>query len=231
MAGLIANQNEVHVWVLRLTETAAEPEEFYDSILAEDEIDRADKLRFKEHRLRFKIARGNLRLLLSKYLNKKPRQLWIKYGKYGKPYLSEESNKSKISFNLSHSQDTVLYAFTKEREVGIDVEHVRAVAKADKIVERFFSDEEKAFYKSQDRESKSEKFFKLWCAREAYSKAIGSGLNLPKDKIEISFATGEPISTGNKSPGITIHELPRDQEYRSYLAVTGEKPKIILRDI
>lgn len=231
MAGLTINKDEVHVWELRLSESAAGPEELYDSFLSEDEIDRADKLRFKEDRLRFKIARGNLRLLLSRYADKKPRQLWIMYGRYGKPYLNEESNPGKISFNLTHSKDMVLYAFSADRKLGIDVEYERPVSKADKIIERFFSEKEKAYYRSQDSESKSQKFFKLWCSREAYSKALGSGINLPRDTVDISFATGEPINGRQKSNGIRIYPLESDQQYTAYLAVSGNEPKIIQREI
>lgn len=234
MTEFIITPNEVHVWSLRLNDRRAEPEEIYESLLSEDERDRAEKLRFNEDRRRFILARGNLRLLLSRYLNKKPRQLWIRYGRYGKPYLSEESNQKKISFNLSHSKDTVLYAFSYDRKIGIDIEFLRPVSKADKIVERFFSEEERAYYSMNGSESKREKFFKLWCSREAYSKALGSGLHLPRGDISISLVSGQSIKKvqgGTSGPEIRLYELSADKGYSAYLAASGSEPEIILRDI
>lgn len=234
MADFKITSDQVHVWNLSLKDTPSETEELYQSLLSEDELERAQKLRFKEDRHRFITARGNLRLLLSKYLNKKPRQLWIRYGRHGKPYLSEESNPKRINFNLSHSQDTVLYAFTKSREVGIDIEHQRPVSRSDKIIERFFSEEEIAYYNSAEMESKHERFFKLWCAREAYSKAIGSGVYLPRDKIDISFVSGKSIQKSlgdNIIPEVSIYELEAERGYTAYLAVSGKEPEIITRDI
>ena len=234
MAEFTITPNEVHVWSLRLNDSRAEPEETYESLLSEDERDRAEKLRFKEDRRRFILARGNLRLLLSRYLNKKPRQLWIRYGRYGKPYLSEESNPKKISFNLSHSKDTVLYAFSYDRKIGIDIEFLRPVSKAGKIVERFFSEEEISYYNSQDSESKNEKFFKLWCSREAYSKALGSGLHLPRGDISISFVSGKfkkNIEETKDHAEIRLYELSADKGYTAYLAASGSEPEIILRDL
>ena len=103
MAEFLITTDEVQVWKLNLNDTQAEAEEKYQSLLSEDEIDRAQKLRFQDDRFRFTVARANLRLLLSRYIDKKPRQLWLRYGRHGKPYLSEESNPDRINFNLSHS--------------------------------------------------------------------------------------------------------------------------------
>ena len=233
MAEITITQDEVHVWTLDLSERAAETEEFYESMLSEDEIDRAQKLRFDEDRRRFIMARGHLRVLLSKYLNKKPRQIWLRYGRYGKPYLTEESNPEKINFNLSHSQNTVLYAVARDREVGIDVEHIRPVSRAGKIVDRFFSEEEKEFYEEASNDDKPFRFFKLWCAREAYTKAIGSGISLPKDEIDISFVTGEFLRDKSKSRGraaVRIYGLAEEPGTVACLAVTGDEPGIIYQD-
>lgn len=233
MAEITITPDEVHVWKLNLTGKNSGGLEYYEALLSEDEIDRAHKLRFEEDRKRFILARGHLRVLLSKYLNKKPRQIWLRYGRYGKPYLSEESNAERINFNLSHSQDTVIYAVAMGREVGIDIEHVRAVSRADKIIDRFFSEEEKEFYKGASEDDRPVRFFKLWCAREAYTKAIGSGISLPKDEIDVSLVTGEFIKENGKSsgnPAVRIYELSVDSGYLSYLAVSGPEPGIIFQD-
>ena len=234
MTEISINQDEVHVWKLRLSNEDSAQSEYFESLLTEDESERAGKLRFDEDRSRFILARGHLRVLLGRYLNKKPRQIWIRYGRYGKPRLREVANPDNIRFNLSHSHDTVLYAVSKDREVGVDVEHLRPVAKADKIIERFFSEEEIAHYTKAPGDRKLETFFKLWCAREAYSKARGSGINMPGHRIDVSFATGKRINspdTGANGPELGIYELTLDPGYIGYLAVSGKKPLISYRNI
>ena len=46
---------------------------------------------------------------------------------------------SDLRFNLSHSQDLAMYAFVLERDVGVDIETVRADIANERIAENFFS--------------------------------------------------------------------------------------------
>ena len=47
-------------------------------------------------------------------------------------------------FNVSHSGDMALYAFTHTRQIGVDIEHLREVSDIRQIVQRFFSPHEQA---------------------------------------------------------------------------------------
>ena len=47
-----------------------------------------------------------------------------------------------IRFNLSHSHGTALYAVTRGREIGVDLEFIRCDLEAEQIAERFFSHRE-----------------------------------------------------------------------------------------
>ena len=235
MPDIIIPKKEVHIWKLSFKESEHDPEEFYLSSLSSDERQRADKLRFPEHRRRFLLARGNLRKLLGSYLDKEPQDIVIRYERFGKPYLSNESNHGNINFNLSHSGDYALYAITYGRQLGIDIEYIRPVDKALKIIERFFSDEEREYYENEPREKKIEAFFKLWCRREAYTKAIGRGFNLPASDICVSFVTGERRSLGDETPkshtDLSIYDISADPGYAAALTVSGPQPRIIYRDV
>ena len=93
---------------------------------------------------------------------------------------------------MSHSQGLALYAITREREIGVDIEHVRPVPEAEQIADRFFSARESAVFRALPPSQKPKAFFNCWTRKEAYIKAIGDGLAWPLDQIEVSLALGEP---------------------------------------
>jgi len=53
-----------------------------------------------------------------------------------------------IRFNLSHSGDLVLYALTRCREIGVDLECIRPISDAEEIARRFYSVRENAIFRT-----------------------------------------------------------------------------------
>jgi 4'-phosphopantetheinyl transferase len=84
-----------------------------------------------------------------------------------------------------------LYAITRNREIGVDVERVRSDFEYEKIAKRFFSVNEVAILRTLPTEKKLEAFYNCWTRKEAYLKAHGKGLSLPLDTFDVSFAPGE----------------------------------------
>ena len=222
-------ENDVHIWHTSLNYNN-ENLDILNSTLSEDEIYKANRFRFNQDRERYIKTRGFLRVMLGKYLNKEPKELDFTYNKYGKPSLPE-TRENRIEFNLSHSSNVIIYAFTKTRKLGIDVERIRPVKRVKKIVERFFSEKEKQFYNSCNSKERESTFFKLWTYKEAYTKAKGLGLSLPLNQFDV------PISETNKNikdPYSKIwswHEINLDPDYAAALAVEGEDCEIKLWDI
>lgn len=235
MSNISLSTNQVHIWELRISESNMGPEEFYKNTLSIDEKERADRLRFPKDRTNFVLSRGHLRGLLSKYLGLPASEIEFQYNRYGKPYLNKKPHPHNIDFNLSHSNDIALYAVANGREVGIDVEYIREVRRAGKIIDRFFSNEERAYYKNQPEENQNLTFFRLWCAREACTKAIGYGFNLPRSEFDITLVPGESnknIDTPDRDgAGVRIYEISVDAGYIADLAVYGNKPEILCRRI
>lgn len=215
----------VHVWSAPLDP----PEEAVfrcASLLAPDERARADRFRFERHRRQFTVARGVLRTLLGRYLEVDPRILEFRYASHGKPELGGRFAGSGLRFNLSHSGEVALYAFTRGREVGVDVEHVHPLDDAVHIAERFFSAAENAAFRALPAEVKEEAFFLCWTRKEAYIKAIGEGLSLPLHEFDVSLAPGEPARLlGAVDPAQahrwTLRELDPAPGYAGAIVVEG----------
>jgi 4'-phosphopantetheinyl transferase len=185
-------RDEVHVWRAPLSLSAARIHELRQT-LSTDELERAESFRFLKDRQRFIAARGILRAILSRYLKVEPGLLRFCYNAYGKPALDSGTGRSnEISFNMAHSGQLAVYALTLTRQLGIDIEHIRAVPDYERIAEQFFSPQEQSALRAIPAHLKSEAFFNCWTRKEAYVKARGEGLSLPLDQFAVSLTPGEP---------------------------------------
>lgn len=144
------------------------------SILSSREQAREKSFRFDKDRCTFRTSRILLRLLLSKYLDIKPTNIKLQYNEYWKPYV-EPLNGNGIHFNLSHSHEWLVIAFNKKYEIGVDVEKVNSGN--DLPIDICLSEAEKKTFSSLSTSSKPEYFYRIWTAKEAYFKMLGTGLN------------------------------------------------------
>ncbi len=118
-----------------------------------------------------------------------PQEIRFQKGPGGKPAVAGEN--PMIRFNLSDSGGRALYAVAYGREVGVDVEVIRAKPKAAALVNRFFSLNEKAAFQKLDAREELAAFFAGWTRKEAYVKAIGKGLRFPLDRFDVSLTPGD----------------------------------------
>jgi 4'-phosphopantetheinyl transferase len=188
---LTLSSKTVHVWRASLEQSAARTHQL-SQLLSRDEQTRAERFHFERDQRRFIVSRGALRTILGRYLGVEPDQLRFRYGPRGKPYLSEEFDRCALYFNLAHSHELAVYAFTCGREVGIDLEWVHLMQDVEQIADRFFSARENAVLRTLPEGQRLEAFFNCWTRKEAYIKAIGEGLSQPLDQFQVSLAPGEP---------------------------------------
>jgi 4'-phosphopantetheinyl transferase len=162
------------------------------TLLSDAERQRASRFVFDRDRRRFIVARARLRRLLSARLDVQPESVEFVYRAHGKPALARRFADSDLRFNVSHSDDVVVYAFALGREIGIDVEAIRVIRDADDIAAQFFSSRENDAYLALDPRNKPIGFFNCWTRKEAFIKALGDGLDYPLDRFDVSLAPGEP---------------------------------------
>lgn len=180
---------DVHIWSASLLDE--NNINYFYSILSADERKRADSFKFFKDQRKFILARGILRCLLSKYLRQSLENIEILYGLWGKPCLLED----KLKFNVSHSGDYALYAFTLQNEVGIDIEYINKNLELNDIAPSIFSSEELSGWKGLDRENRIRTFFERWVSKEALLKALGKGWLEDKEDLHSYF--NNKLRTGN----------------------------------
>ena len=187
----ILAENEVHIWRASLNADKSVLSTL-QRLLSDEEVTKAKQFYFDKDRQHFIVAHGILRMLLSRYLNISPNLLCFNYNVYGKPALSSPSCKSHLYFNLSHSQDMALYAFTYTRQIGVDVEYMRSDFNYEDLARQNFSAHEQITLSALPEALKQQAFFNCWTRKEAYIKARGKGLSLPLDLFDVSLQPGTP---------------------------------------
>ena len=141
------------------------------------------------------------------------------YGEQEKPYLEG----GEAFFNLSHSGDKVLGIFSRQQEVGCDIQEIEKPRNKDAlesrpkkedrpemIYRRFFHPEEVKYLDSLPEEERRKSFYGLWAMKEAYIKALGAGLSCPLDSFWLDYEScrvvqGEKLELEKKEiPGYAL---------------------------
>ena len=104
------------------------------------------------------------------------------YGEHKKPYLKGYED---IHFNLSHSGRRVM-CIIGDSENGCDIQSIEK--NGDRIAMRFFHKNETAYLSSIPEESARRlAFHKIWCVKESYLKALGTGLSKELKSFEVDI--------------------------------------------
>lgn len=173
---------ELHIWQVS---THPEPEllEQYKNALSEKELAKISFFEFEKVKDSYAIRQGALRILLSAYLDIPPKVLNIGCQKKGKPYSIDDPG---LYFNMSNSGKMAVFVFSRDSEVGIDIEHIRSLTDLDEMITRNFTVNEIKFINAKPTDRVS-RFFRFWTIKESYLKAIGEGVRLPPENLEFAI--------------------------------------------
>ena len=226
-AGLKPADGEVHIFCSPLDVPAPRLERLAQS-LSDDEWQRAKRFHLERDCRRFIAGRGMLREILAALLDLNPASLVFTYGEFGKPQIAAPAAARSLHFNLAHSDSIAVCAIAKH-ELGVDVERIRVMDDAEQIASRFFSPREKYCLLALPAEQRREAFFNCWTRKEAYLKAIGSGLDDHLDQIEVSLAPGEAAELLGAPKGSRpwrLHSLAPAAEFIGALAIQPEDSRV-----
>lgn len=176
---------DVHIWQASLQVTARQQERF-TQMLSADEMARATRFHFPQHREHYIAGRGLLREILSRYQNCLPEAIRFSYNSFGKPALLASAGQDALQFNISHSHGVALFAFVRGVDIGIDVQHTDAVTDLLQAGAVVFSTDEMEVLRALPPERRRARFFQFWTRKEAYIKAVGGGFSLPLNGIDVS---------------------------------------------
>jgi 4'-phosphopantetheinyl transferase len=183
--------DELHVWTLRFADAAAGLD-YLERELDESERARAARFATPELRLRWTIARGALRTILASYLGVAPRDVRIVArpctacgGPHGKPALADPADA--LRFNLAHTRDLLVVAVARGREVGVDAEPVTSERSVASTAHVWLAPAEAATVDGVPPSAREQTLLRLWTLKEAYLKAVGTGLNTDLRTVVVSL--------------------------------------------
>lgn len=184
--------------------------EEYKTLLSEAEVQRSKRFASNSLIDDFCAIHGALRVELGRWLSIPPKEVSITYTEYGKPYL--ENPPFPLYFNISHSGEYVVFAFSRTGDIGVDIEKIDPKNIKKGMEKLIFSEKELAFFNNLPFDQKIEAFYRAWTQKEAILKADGRGLlgdvislELPQKSQEMSILEfmGRTFKTHTKNYGQT----------------------------
>lgn len=209
---------EVHAWVLGLDQPIDESGEFLDGA----ERQRAQRYLGPRDRARFAASRAGLKLILAGYLGTDPASLRFAFSTDGRPQLAYASPRlPEFNFSLSRSGNLALVAVALGG-VGADAEQIVPRPGLADLVAATFGAREASCIKGGCSGSPLRSFYRHWTGKEAFLKALGSGLAGLRD-TELCCDAGPAIWFGGRPvEGWTVSLVDVSPEYAA--AVVAHQP-------
>jgi len=175
-------QGELHVWQVSAN-IGSDPFAEYKTILTEAELAKVPFFKFRQVRDSYILSQSAIRILLSGYLSIPPGLVKLGRRRKGKPYSIDDPG---LYFNMSNSGEFVVIAFSRDSEIGIDIEQIRPLHDLDEMINRNFTRSEIKYINSRPEE-RINRFFRFWTIKESFLKAIGEGMRLRPDNLEFAI--------------------------------------------
>lgn len=185
----------VETWTWSLTaDTDVEP---LLAMLCAQERERAARFRSARDRSAYVLAHAGMRVLLARKLQRAPATLAFERAEGGKPFLLDADG---LQFNLSHSREHALLAIGRNA-LGVDIEEHTALGALPDLLAQVATTAERAAIEALPELEQPAAFFRLWVRKEAWLKAIGSGLPGGDHTHEVGCApwpqaTWQPLGQG-----------------------------------
>ena len=186
---MCAPSNTVDVWWIDLDAERAGASAAF-RLLSDSERDHARRLRVTDAWTTFVLTRATLRRLLSAYVGRPVDAIQLAFEPNGKPFLPG----SDVYFNVSHSGTMAVVALSGRGPIGVDVEwHDRRVDLLG-VADRFFAATEVQKLHDLPAHRLERGFYACWTRKEAYIKALGTGLSYDLASFSVTLTPEEPVT-------------------------------------
>lgn len=181
------HENELHLWFVPLS-LDHEQQENAIELLNDTQRDKYHRRATPALKNAYLAGRYHLMNMLGAYNCMSAKDVQISYSRLNKPYLNP--NPKDIQFNFT---DTVLdansvamFAFTRSKSVGVDIESLGRRANFASIVKKRFSPAEINHVTQECGDIDARRFLAYWTRKEAYGKATGQGINFKMNEMDLA---------------------------------------------
>ena len=197
--------------------------------LTHEERARAARFKFEKDATQWAGCRAALREILGRALGLPPSGVPLVLSEAGKPELAPSHHG--LYFNLSHCDGLALVATCNEGPVGIDLEPLERAPELLECEATFCHPDEIRGLPA-DADARSRQLLRIWTAKEAILKAIGTGLTHPPEAVTLHFE-GSPGSASSDIPlegfgSLRFRELEHSslRGFQAFLASGGQLDRI-----
>ncbi len=215
------NSNNIALWhACCSSDQATKMEQWCLQWLNDSEQERANEFKVATSQHQHIVGRGMARWLLqTKECG--PRDIQFEIENQGKPFVAEPAV-AKRPFNVSHTDGLVLCILgtLQHRHVGVDVERLDRRTNPDLATRYFSAPEIEQLNLVSEPIERKYLFLKIWTLKEAFIKAIGTGLRTP-----LSHFAFEKLDSPN--PTIRFLETGLDQNLNWFFHCLEPRPGFI----
>lgn len=176
----MSTPNTLHIWPINLDQSHWDDWAFVLSPAEHHKTQQFKTPTLQHHYRRSHIA---LRLALAQHTHQAPQHLEILATTTGKPFLPEHP----LHFNLSHSGNQALVGIAKT-PLGIDIEHIKMdLPNVQQLAPNVMHPLELMQFRKLSGSEQIAFFYTQWTQKEAYLKAIGTGLQQHPSSILTAY--------------------------------------------
>ena len=194
---------------------------------------KAAGFRFEGDRKAYVAAHALARSMLASRLGCPRAALRFAIGLYGKPELAMTPGAAPVRFSLSHTRGLVAVAVTGRHAVGVDAEAIIPDRLDPDPASRIFAPAEAALLRRLAPAAATDAAFAFWTLKEAYTKAIGLGLNHPFDTLTFTLdplAVQPPPGSGEDAARWLLRSLRPTPAHALALALRHPRPAAVRVD-
>ena len=162
------------IWSAEVGEHVGALDRYSAELLSRSERERLQSYRSRAAAERYVLTRALVRLVLAERLDMAPAAVPVGRTDAGKPIVT-----GGVHFNVSHSGDLILLAVSGDRDLGVDIERQRDVARVSALIARWLTPVERAEVARlvEQGATTSGAFLRVWSFKEARLKALGVGIS------------------------------------------------------
>ncbi len=161
----------------------------FTPLLSKQQLARAAAFRYAELRELYIVRQGILYTLLAHELKIQPNKIKLQYTEHHKPFIESHT---RLHFSVSHSHNHLLYALCEHGPCGVDIEAVNTDTVTALISSEALSEQEQKTIQTLPPAQQTIAFYSSWVQKEAYLKAIGTGLQQSPQAIDLPVHSNLP---------------------------------------
>ena len=160
--------NTLQLWLTRVSDSTMNAERSIRNLFSDSEKNRLESIKNNNRRREYLLSRSLMRHALSQHFQLQEKEWQFMEQSESAPVVCNLPEN--IYHSLSHSGGLICFALS-DCPIGIDIEATNKQRNYLALAEVFMNDEELK-HLAQNESTQADLFYRSWCAKEAYFKAL-----------------------------------------------------------